>query len=195
MQESKQREPEIAAALVRGTRRSLIENGTWERLEPALIARVEGVDAWLREAERAEWITLEPYLALMDMLRERLGDKTLASYGAARLRADVETGPLGPMLRSWMREFRRDPDALLRVAPHAWQAVTRNAGRMVIRDATPGRLSFEIEGPPPSLLQLCGWHRFLEGFGTELVRIAAGQGSFSISPDGASLSLVATWSV
>ena len=180
MPDTKQREPQIAASLVNGIRRTLIEDGRWERIEGDVLARAPALADWLAFAERAEWVSLDGHLTFLNALLGVLGRESLAA--------------LARMLRAWLREFRSDASALLRVAPHAWQAATRNAGRMVVVDSTPGHMSFRVESPPAAVLDRRGWHVFLEGFGSELLRQSGRQGSFSIAPDGGSLSLVATWS-
>lgn len=191
-----QKEPQIAASVVNGVRRDLIEDGTWERIEPELLAKVASLAPWLEIADREDWVALDVYLELMEALRVLLGDAALAAYGKKRLRADVELGPLAPMLRGWIREYGRDPVALLRVAPHAWQAVMRNAGRMVLASSGPGRTHFSVHEAAPLLLRLRGWPVFLEGFGGALLSLSGRQGSLSVVPgeDGASLELVAVWS-
>lgn len=194
MPDTKQREPQIAASLVNGIRRTLIEDGRWERIEGDVLARAPALADWLAFAERAEWVSLDGHLTFLDALLGVLGRESLAALGATRLKEDVDIGALARMLRAWLREFRSDASALLRVAPHAWQAATRNAGRMVVVDSTPGHMSFRVESPPAAVLDRRGWHVFLEGFGSELLRQSGRQGSFSIAPDGGSLSLVATWS-
>lgn len=194
MTEAKRREPQIAASLVNGVRRTLIEDGRWERIEGDVLERAPALGVWLADAERAEWVSLDGYLALFEALSAVLGDDALAALGATRLREDVDVGALARMLRAWLREFKTDAGALLRVAPHAWQASTRNAGRMIVADSAPGRMCFLVEDAPRILLERRAWHVFLEGFGSELLRQSGRQGSFSVRPDGTSLSFEGTWS-
>jgi hypothetical protein len=178
-----QAEPRIAATLVNGVRRGLIEDGTWERVEAAVLAREPMLPEWLQDANRAEWVTLEGYLRFMGALLDVLGADAMIELGATRFRADVDVGPLGPMLRGWIREFARDTNTLLRVAPHAWQAITRDAGRMVVVSSGPDHIRFRLDATPAALLTGSGWHLFLSGFGTELLRRSGHQGSFSVAPD------------
>ena len=119
MPDTKQREPQIAASLVNGVRRTLIEDGRWERIEEDVLARAPELADWLAAAERAEWVSLERYLLFMDTLLGVLGVEALETLGATRLKDDVDVGALARMLRAWLREFRSDAGALLRVAPHA----------------------------------------------------------------------------
>lgn len=193
---TKSQEPQIAASIVNGTRRSLIEDGTWERIEPDVLARAPILSRWLRDAERAEWVSLEGYLLFMQALLDVLGRDALIELGSTRLRADIDVGALAPLLRGWIREFARDASELLRVAPHAWQAITKNAGRMVLADSGRGHIRFRVEGAPASLLALSGWHFLLSGFGAELLRRSGRHGSFSVGPagDGSSLVLEGRWS-
>lgn len=185
-----ERQPRIAASLVNGVRRSLIEDGTWERVEPDVLSRAPMLAEWLESANRAEWVSLEGYLRFMTALLDVLGPDALIELGAARFRADVDVGPLGPMLRGWIREFARDTSELLRVAPHAWQAITRDAGRMVLVSSGDDHIRYRLEGTPASLLLSAGWHLFLSGFGTELLRRSGRQGSFSVGPEDGASSLV-----
>lgn len=188
--------PQIAAALVNGLRRDLIEDGTWERIEADVLARAAMLDEWLRAADDEEWVSLEGHLRFTEALREVIGDDALAERGAARLRQDVDVGPLAPLLRSWIRGFASDASELMRVAPHVYQAITRNAGRMVLVDSQPGRIRFAIQGAPPLLRELRGWHTLIEGFGRELLQLSGRRGSVSVGPDsdGSSLALEGVWS-
>lgn len=187
-------EPQIAGSLVNGVRGTLIRDGRWERIEADVLARGPELAAWLLDAERAEWVSLEGYLAFLEALRAILGDEALAALGSLRLREDVDVGRLSPMLRSWLREFNEDPRELLRVAPYAWQGVTRHAGRMEVVASDAEVMRLRVAAAPQVLLETRAWHIFLEGFGAELLRQSGRQGSFSIGPDGASLSLEARWS-
>lgn len=205
---SSQHEPQIASSLVNGVRHSLIEDGRWESIEGRILALFPELASWLASAERDEWVSLEGHLWFFHAMHELLGDDALAALGATRLAQDVEVGRLAPLLRAWLREFRSDARQLLHVTPHAWHAVTRNAGRMVIastewaeapedggpeRNGRTGRMRFRVEGAPPLLLELHGWHVFLEGFGAELLRRSGRQGSFWVGPAGDALSLEAVW--
>lgn len=189
--------PQIVASLVNGLRRNLIEDGTWERVEADVLARAPMLEAWLREAERSEWVSLEGHLRFTQALLEVLGEEALAARGAARMREDLDVGPLAPMLRSWIRGFAKDASELMRVAPHVYQAITRGAGRMVLVDSERGRIAFAIRGGPSLLRELRGWHALIEGFGSELLRASGRQGSVSVAPDGdgSSLALEGVWPV
>jgi hypothetical protein len=190
--ESKQ--PRISASLVNGVRRTLLEDGSWPAIEADIQARDPSLLPWLRDAERAEWASLDSYLRFMEILLDRFGSEALALLGRERMQKDLELGPLAPMLRSWVREYADDPAALLRVATHAWQAVTRGAGRMVVVDSGPNRIRFRVEDAPPELLEKRAWHVVLRGFGEQLLALSGRQGSFSVEPLDGSLSLEATWS-
>ncbi len=171
-------------------RRSLIEDGTWERVEADVLARAPTLAEWLQLANRADWVSLDGYLRFMEALLDVLGEDALIELGAARFHADVDVGPLGPLLRGWIREFARDTSELLRVAPHAWQAITRNAGRMVLVSSGADHIRYRLEDTPSSLLRPSGWHLLLSGFGRELLRRSGRQGSFSVAPDERESSLV-----
>jgi hypothetical protein len=192
----KQREPEILASLVNRLRRRLILEGSWPELERAILEREPALADWFRDAERNDWVPLEGYLHLMQHLLEVVGEERLALYGSQALRDDLVSGPLSPMLRAWLREFATDGMALLRMLPHAWNAVVRNAGRMIFHITEPGRIVLHLLDPAPSLLALRGWPVMLEGFGRQLLEESGRQGSFSIGPDpdGASLRIESIWS-
>jgi hypothetical protein len=191
-----QREARVAASLVNGVRSALIEDGTWERIEPAVLEREPAIGDWLAEAGHEPWVSLEGHLVWMQALYEVLGREELERRGAERLRTGLDMGPLARMLRSWLREYAKDPSQLFRVAPHVWLAITRDAGRMVLVESSPTHIRFRIEGAPPALAKLPGWHALLSGFGRELLATTGRQGSLSIGPDddGVSLALAATWS-
>lgn len=196
MPDTKSSAPQIASSLVNGLRRDLIEDGTWERIEADVLARAPMLAEWLHEAERSEWVSLEGHLRFTHALLEVLGAETLAERGAARLRQDLDVGPLAPLLRGWMRGFAKDATELMRVAPYVYQAITRGAGRMVLIDSQEGRIRFAVQGGPALLRELRGWQVLIEGFGSELLRASGRQGSVSVRPDddGASLALEGVWS-
>ncbi len=196
MTDGRSKPPQIAASLVNGLRRNLIEDGVWERIEANVLAREPMLDGWLRDADEEEWVSLEGHLRFTEALRQILGEEALAARGAARLREDVDVGPLAPLLRSWIRGFANDASELMRVAPHVYQAITRNAGRMVLVDSQKGHIRFAIQGGPPLLGELRGWPALIEGFGRELLQLSGRRGSVSVGPDddGSSLRLEALWS-
>ncbi|HEY8431375.1 MAG TPA: hypothetical protein VIL20_23505 [Sandaracinaceae bacterium] len=195
MTDAKRRTPRIAASLVNGLRRSLIEDGTWERVEHEVLRRAPMLSEWLAEAEQCEWVSLEGHLRLLQALLDVLGEEAIAARGAARLREDLDVGPLAPILRAWMRGFAKDPAELMRVAPHVYQAITRDAGRMVLVGSDARSIRFAVREPPRLLCELRGWHVLMEGFGTELLRTSGRQGSVSVrpAPDGESLLISAVW--
>ena len=157
-----------------------------------MLAREPTLEGWLRDAERADWVSLEGYLRFMEALHEVLGADALIELGAARFREDVDVGPLGPLLRGSIREFAGDTGELLRVAPHAWQAITRGAGRMVLTSSAADHIRYRLENTPEVLLTGSAWHLLLRGFGTELVRRSGRTSSLSVGPDGDN-SLVFEW--
>lgn len=185
--------PKVAAALVNGLRQRLLEEGVWPDVEADILAKAPELVPWLRDAEREEWVSLDGHLRIMELLEERFGADGLASRGRQRLQEARERGPLSPLLRSWVREYGTDPVALMRVVPHAWQAVTRDAGRMVLIDAKPGHVAFRVEGAPDELLRVRAWHTLLKGFGAELLSLSGNQGSFSVEPSDGGLSFEASW--
>lgn len=185
----------ISSALFNGVRAQLISQGRWEALEAAVLEADPSLADWLRAAEREPWMPLLPYFQIMEGLRTALGDEGMAELGRERLRADLETGALAPMLRAWVREFANDPNALMRVSPHVWSAITQHAGSMRLEVAEPGRVAFRISGAPRELLDAVGWHLLFEGFGEELMRRSERQGSVSVSPlrDESELELSGSW--
>jgi hypothetical protein len=185
--------PKIASSLVNALRRQLLESGAWAAIEADIRQGAPELVPWLSAAERDEWVPLDGHLRMMDILEERVGDGALASLGHQRLREATEQGPLAPLLRSWVREYGSDPVAFMRVLPHAWHAATRDAGRMVMIDAKPGRVAYRIEGAPASLLRTRSWHTLLAGFGAELLSMTKRQGSFSIVPSDEGLLVEASW--
>ncbi len=186
----------VASALFNGVRAHLIAQGRWESLEEAVIAERADLADWLADAESAPWLPLEPLFAVMAGLQRALAPEGMRELGRERLRADLETGALAPMLRAWIREFASDPTALMRVSPHLWQAITQHAGAMRLVAADPTRVEFRIAGAPGGLLEASGWHRLFEGFGGELMRRSGRQGSVSVSAlvDSGELALVGDWS-
>ncbi len=185
----------MSASLVNGLRRSLIEDGTWERIEADVLARAPMLEEWLVEAERRDWVSLEGHLHFTQALLDVLGEEAVAARGAQRLRDDIDVGPLAPILRAWIRGFANDASELMRVAPHVWQAITRGAGRMVLVSSEPGHMLFAIRRAPSLLCSLRGWQVLIEGFTRELLSQSGRQGSVSVRPDsdGASLSVDCTW--
>jgi hypothetical protein len=192
--DSGQNEPRIAAPLVNGVRSQLIQDGRWPEIEAHVLGKDPELAPWLEQCERAEWTSLVSHLRFMEILLEHIGEEALESLGGGRFRDDMAIGPLAPVLRGWVREYRHDPAALMRVAPHAWQAVTRNAGRMVLVEILASAIRFRVEGPPNVVLTSRAWHILLRGYGAELLRQSGRQGSFSVEPSGGSLALEARWS-
>ncbi|MBZ0119125.1 MAG: hypothetical protein K8H88_19170 [Sandaracinaceae bacterium] len=185
--------PRIAASLLNGVRQTMIDEGHWADVERVLFELDPHAPSWLKAAERGEWVLAEHHLCVIEAMRRVLGAQALERYGAAHLRRDMETGALAPVLRSWARSFARDPHELLRVIPHAWQAVTRNLGRLVRVTEEPGRALYRLEGDPGLVAGSPGWQSFLTGFATELLHLAGRGGRAMVEVKDGVLEVDARW--
>ncbi|MGE0789133.1 MAG: hypothetical protein AB7S26_25900 [Sandaracinaceae bacterium] len=188
--------PRIASWLFNGVRAHLIARGEWATFEAMILEEEPTIADWLETASRRTWIAFTPYLEIMRILERELGADGMKTLGEERLRSDLETGALGPMLRAWVREFSHDPSTLMRVSPHVWSAITQSAGAMRLTRAEDREVEFRIAGAPRELLDATGWHRLFEGFGDELMRRSDRQGSVSVRPrfDSGELELSGAWS-
>lgn len=188
--------PGVASTLVNGMRRELIERGRWPDYERQIVEWEPGLARLFLRAESEEWVDFDGYVGFMNGLERILGSEGMKELGGIRFTTDLDVGGLAPILRSWLRELGTDHKALLRIAPHVWQAVTRDAGRMHLAGSEEASIVYTIEGGPPSLLTATGWHRSFEGFGEALLARAGLQGSIRVRPEPASssLSLTGVWS-
>lgn len=193
---SDEHKAQVASSVVNNVRRQLIVEGRWPELERAALEYDPSLEEWLASTEDGDWVDFEGYARLMGAFDRALGTEGMNELGRRRLGSDLEIGALAPMLRSWFRELGEDPEAVLRVAPHVWQGITRHAGQMSVIESDPNSITFRFEGAPASLVQTQGWHRLFEGFGEALLERGGLQGSVraSLDPETGELLVRGTWS-
>lgn len=167
-------EPLIASSLDSGLRRQLIESGTWDAVRAAATADDPIAVEWIDTPIVGEWVPIERHLRIMRALAEVVGDEGTREVGGERLRGTLHGGVLAPILRGWLRSYAGAPVQLLRVAPHAWSAVMRNAGRMHLVSSGEREVRFRVSDAPEAVVRCAAWHRFLEGY----VRAFLEQGSY-----------------
>jgi len=183
------REPSIASGLVRSLRGSLIEHGAWPAVYERFQASYPDVDAWLESASQQDWVSMEGHMAMVEALGAVIGVEKLAELGSARLRASLQGGFLAPIIRSWARSFS-EPGDLVRVLPHAWQAIARGCGRAEEAGSGDGWIRYVIHEVPDSLIGRLAWHVLVEGFYRELVQMSGRDAEVSITARSEDHSLV-----
>lgn len=173
--------PRIAATVVSGIRRTLVDQGTWPRIRARVLADRPAAQSWIDAALEHAWCPLDWHLAILSAVASELGERGVIEFGAARLRDNMRGGVLAPVLRSWMRSYGSAPGHLMRVAPHMWHAMTRGVGRVEVTETAARAVSFQIVGMPEAALRCTAWHRFLEGYGVALLEAGSHRGHVSFT--------------
>lgn len=171
----------IGSSMSSGVRRHLIEDGTWDAVRAQLLARDPDASAWIDVGVRGPWFPVERHLAIMRALHDVAGDEGVRALGQRRLHESLTAGILGPLLRSWGRSYAGAPAQLLRVAPHAWSAATRNLGTMVITSMGDRVMGIEVRQAPEIVRRCDPWHRFLEGYGLGVLEMGMLDGEVAIA--------------
>jgi hypothetical protein len=175
-------EPLIASSLISGLRRQLIESGAWAQVRDAALAHDPRAREWIDTPLVGDWIPVHRHVEIMNALAAVAGDEGTREAGRERLRGTLRGGVLAPVLRGWMRSYSGAPAQLLRVAPHAWNAVVRGAGTMEHVSTGPREVRFRIVRAPEIVRDCAAWHRFLEGYGVGILEAGSYEGSVEIRP-------------
>lgn len=185
----------VAASIVSGLRRLLIEEGRWPAVREAAIARSALAGEWIDASLRDAWVPMERHVAIMQACADVLGDEGVRALGVARVHDSLKGGVLSPILRSWLRSYAGAPGQLLRVTPHVWSAVVRHAGRLELVEMGGRAARFRVQGAPEVLRAARAWHRFLEGYVVGVLEAGAYRGDARLDPDDheAALDLRVTW--
>lgn len=183
----------VASSLVSGMRHMLLEHDRWAQVRERLIARDPHAAEWIDARHIGDWYPMERHVAMMGAFQDVVGDEGLRAFGKMRLREALLGGMLAPIFRSWTRSYVSAPSQFLRVTPHAWRAVTRNAGRMSVARNVEREMQLRVIDAPESVRRASAWHRFLEGYTTGLLEAGALEGTVIVTVGSDAIEILLTW--
>ena len=178
----------IAASASAGVRHLLIDEGVWEAVKTALLARAPSAAEWIEreiavDPTKVEWVSANHHGELMDALLDVVGADRTFALGRERLHRTAQAGAFAPIVRAWARSFGRSPEEFLRLTTHAWSAQTKNFGPVKPTESRPGHARFVMEDAASVIRDSQGWHRFLSGYGTGLLDLIHREGRCIVRRD------------
>jgi hypothetical protein len=124
------------------------------RLNPTLRASI-------REASLLDWIPARDFSALATLIFEVLGADRSKSFWRANLLSSLERTLLSPLRLGAIALYGESPGSLMRMAPQAWQLVSRHCGKCSPGDMTSVTFSLIFKQLPrelstPGMMMLWG---------------------------------------
>lgn len=166
--------PAVSTSMVTGLRLLVGELGIGAEVRARVLAADPFAKRWVDAPPEGSWSPVDRYLTVWRAVGALVGEESLRELGRVRFERAMDSGSLAPILRSWARTLRDDPEEMVRVAPHLWRGITQNLGelRVLSREAGAAHLRFETDHP--LLLSCRPWHAVMEGWGLGLMRLIRG---------------------
>lgn len=115
----------------------------------ALLDRLNGeLREEIRERGALDWITAHQFAKLADVVFEALGSSRAREFWRANLLTSLERTLLTPLRLGAVALYGKNPGALLRMTPQAWQLVSRNCGLCRVTDQQDEGISLRFEALP-----------------------------------------------
>lgn len=157
---------QINAGLMSGLQGLLRADGKLDRVNAHLQKR--GIKLQELDERATHWLPAGQYDALLSAIGELWGTTTLRELGRTRCHQTMDAGPLGAILRTWLRTYGERSSTIAHLFPYVWDAGVRDGGKVrILRE-------FDVEGERHAILEIVApsdifvasdaWHRFLEGF-------------------------------
>lgn len=137
----------ISGGVLSSYRAILVERDLWEDVRATFARRGAYDDAWLDRVSHKDWVEVEAFVLLLDVLADTMGLDALRSLVRRRVIDPGGSNFYAPILRSWARSFGHSPENMLRGVVHVWRAALRNAGRVRHEAVRAGEVHLFIEGP------------------------------------------------
>jgi hypothetical protein len=167
--------PAVSASLVTGLRLLVGELGIGAEVRARVLAADPFAKHWVDTPPEGGWSPVDRYLAVWRAVGTLVGDERLRELGRVRFEHAMDSGSLAPILRSWARTLRHDPDELVKVAPHLWRGISQNLGELRVLSNESGSAHLRFETDHPLLLTCRPWQCVMEGWGLGLVRLIRGE--------------------
>ena len=137
----------IAGGVIASYRASLVERDIWEHVCGQFAQRGPHDAAWLDRIAPTDWVDVQAFISLLDVIGETMGVDELRSLVRKRIVNPAGSNFYAPILRSWARSFGTSPEHMLHGIVHVWRAALRNAGSVRHLPVRSGEVHLVIEGP------------------------------------------------
>ncbi|MDB4972088.1 MAG: hypothetical protein JWN48_429 [Myxococcaceae bacterium] len=136
----------IAGGVISSYRASLVERDLWEHVCGLFEERGPYEAALLERVTARDWVEVEAFITMLDVIGETMGLDALRSLVRKRIVDPTGSNFYAPIVRSWARSFST-PEHMLHGIVHVWRAALRNAGRVRHLPVQTGEVHLIIEGP------------------------------------------------
>jgi hypothetical protein len=102
----------------------------------------------IRERGMLDWITAQQFSKLVDVVFEALGAARAREFWRVNLQTSLERALLSPLRLGAVALYGKNPGALLRMTPQAWQLVSRNCGLCRVTEQLPEAIGLRFEALP-----------------------------------------------
>jgi hypothetical protein len=136
----------IAGGVVASYRASLIERDLWQHTSARFAQRGPYSAEWLARVSHRDWVDVEAFVLLLDVIGETIGLDELRTLVRKRIVDPAGSNFYAPILRSWSRSFST-PEHMLRGIVHVFRASLRHAGRARHVPVSAHEVHVLIEGP------------------------------------------------
>lgn len=133
--------------MISSYRAILVERDLWELVRERFARRGTYEPDWLERVSPRDWVEVEAFVLLLDVMAEVMGVDELRWLVRKRIVDPSGSNFYAPILRSWARSFGQSPEHMLRGVVHVWRAALRNAGRVRHLPVRAGEVHLVIEGP------------------------------------------------
>jgi hypothetical protein len=137
----------LSGGVISSYRAILVERDLWEHVRARFAQRGLHDAAWLDDVNHQDWVDVEAFVALLEVMAECMGVDELRWLVRKRIVDPAGSNFYAPILRSWARSFGHSPENMLRGVIHVWRAALRNAGRVRHEAVRAGEVHLVVEGP------------------------------------------------
>ena len=116
----------------------------FSRLDPTLRLSI-------REASLLDWMPARDFAVLPTLVFEVLGAARAKVFWRANLLASLERTLLSPLRLGAIALYGESPGSLMRMAPQAWQLVSRHCGKCSSGEMTSVSFNLQLKQLPPEL--------------------------------------------
>jgi len=143
-------EPAIRVSYAKTVVATIKQSPTPER--DALLARLDvELRTHIRESSLLDWMAASEFVKLPELVLEVLGTARARAFWRSNLLVSLERTLLSPLRLGAIALYGESPGSLLRMAPQAWQLVSRNGGKCSFSFEPPGPFTLMFKQLPPEL--------------------------------------------
>lgn len=128
-----------------------------------ILTAVDSVRAKIRDAGIFDWYPAEVHLELVHHVHAVLPAEALLQFWCDLVLDGFSRALLKPLVTGGLGVYGKKPTSFLRLAPHAWNLVTRQCGVLTCKPQTEGITHMALTELPPVIDRSPGMIAFVEG--------------------------------